>query len=212
MYKKILLILALISFTVNAQDTIRGKMKPVKNYSYIILNQLNTVNKKYVANATITNGEFKMAIPKGTKPGMYRLEYDVNNNLFVDFIYNNESIDFEFDPNYPDNLVKFNESEENKIFQSYIDGISVIQNKLDSVQVKYFQIEDKEELKKLTKFYENKLVELKKVQIEFTEKSKNKLAHHFINANKRHYSDTLIKNTDVFLKNLKSHYYDNIDL
>ncbi|MCF6349725.1 MAG: TlpA family protein disulfide reductase [Flavobacteriaceae bacterium] len=211
MYKKILLIIVLVSFTANAQDTIRGKMKPTKNYSYIILNQLNTINKKYITNTVITNGEFKLVIPKDAKPGMYRLEYDVNKNLFIDFLYNNENIDFEFHPDYPNDLVKFNTSNENKLYQTYIDEVSVIQNKLDSVQVKYFQTKDIDEEKILHKIYIDELIKINTTQNIFSKKSKGMLVYNFINANKRHYNEDLIKDTDAYLENLKFHYFDNID-
>ena len=211
MYKKTLFILALISFTVNAQDTIRGVMKPAKNYSYIILNQLNTVNKKYIANAEVKDGKFKIAVPKGTKSGMYRLEYDVNKNLFIDFLYNNEDIDFEFHPEYPNDIVKFNKSDENKLFQNYIDEVSGVQNKLDSVQVKYFQTKDKKEEKRLSSLYEKELKVLKTKYTLFHKKSKGKMASHFIKASNRHYNTKLIKDTNEYLDNLKLHYFDNID-
>ncbi len=211
MFKKILLLLIFISTSIVAQDTIRGTMKPAKNYSYIILNQLNSVNKKYLNNAVITNGEFKIAIPKGTKPGMLRLEYDVNKNLFIDFIYNNEDIEFEFHPEYPSNLVSFKTSEENKLYQNYIDDVSVIQNKLDSVQVVYFQTKDANEEELLSKIYAKELINLKSTEDLFNKKSDGKLANHFIKANKRFYENNLIKDTEKYLNTLKSHYYDNID-
>lgn len=211
MLKKILLILVLISFTANAQHSLHGKMKPVKDYSYIILNQLSSVNKKYIANAVVTNGEFKIEIPKGSAPGVYRLEYDVNKNLFIDFFYNNEEIDFEFHPDYPSTLVTFSKSNENKLYQEYLDEISVVNNKLDSVQVKYFQTKNLKENKVLTKIYTKELVNLKKIQEKFKKKSEGKLVKHYIKANKRHYKEELIKDTDEYLKNLKTHYYDNID-
>lgn len=211
MYKKILLLIVLFSFTVNAQDTIRGKMNPAKNYSYIILNQLNSVNKKYMNNAVIKNGEFKMAVPKGSAPGMYRLEYDVNNNLFIDFIYNKEDVELEFNPERPEEEVKFTKSVENKLYQGYIDEIAPIQNKLDAAQVSYFQEINANQVATYKKVYAEQLTLLRKKQAEFISKSKGKLAHAFIKANTRYYNENLIKDTDVYLKDLKKHYYDNID-
>jgi thiol-disulfide isomerase/thioredoxin len=211
MYKKILLIFLSFSFVLNAQDTIRGKMNPVKNYNYIILNQLNNVNKKYITNADIKDGAFTLVMPKDSKSGMYRLEYDINNNLFIDILYNNEEIQFEFHPEYPNNLIKFSKSDENKLFQEFIDGVSVIQNKLDSVQVQFFQTKEVKKEKELEKIYNVALAKLKKTEKTFAKKSLGTLASHFIKANKRFYDDKLIKDTNEYLENLKSHYYDNID-
>lgn len=212
MFKKILLIVILIAFTSTfAQDTIHGKMIPAKKYSWIILYKLNGVNQKYVANSTVTNGEFTIEIPKGSTPGMYRVLYDNNNNKFIDVIYNNESIDFEFHPNYPAELVKFEKSDENKLYQEYIEKISSVQNNLDSIQVVYFKTKDTKEEKKLTKIYTENLKNAITLQSSFEEKTNDKLASHYVKASKRYYSNTLIKDTNEYLEKIKAHFFDYVD-
>lgn len=211
MLRKILLLLILISISTNAQDTIRGKMTPSKNYTWGILYQLNGVSQKYVANTTISEGGFNMVIPKGTESGMYRLLYDNDNNKFIDIIYNNENIDLEFHPDYPAELVEYNKSDENIMFQDYIENISAIQNQLDSVQVNYFQTESTKKEKQLNNYYKKQLKTLKEAQDSYEKKSTGKIAHAFIKANKRFYHEKLIKDSQTYLKVVKSHYFDAVD-
>ncbi len=210
MLKKILLILVIFPFTtVFSQDTIRVKMTPVQKYTWSILYSLNGVNQKYIANATIENGAFSFIVPKDSKPGMYRILYDNNNNKFIDILYNKENITLDFHPDHPVELVKFSESEENKLYQNYIDQASTIHNRLDSLQVVYFQSD--ENIGKLKKAYQKNLGLLDKMQTSFNEKSKGKIAQNFIKANKRFYNKTLLKDTNIYLETLKKHYFDNVD-
>lgn len=213
MLKKILLLGLILSFTnLFAQHTLTGQMNPAEEqYTWAILYKLEGVSQKYVNNTTIENGKFSLEIPKGTPSGMFRLLYDNENNKYLDFIFNNEDITVEFHPDYPAQLVKFDKSDENILFQNYIDKISDIQNKLDSIQVVYFQIDDKPHEKNLHKLYSENLVKLKKSQNIFETDSQSKLANNFIVANKRFYSDKLIKDTDIYLSTIKKHYFDNVN-
>jgi thiol-disulfide isomerase/thioredoxin len=200
-----------MSFAANAQDTIRAKMLPAKTYNWMILYQLKGVDQKYLANATSENGEFTLVVPKGSEPGMYRLFYDNTNNKFIDILYNNESIDVEFNPDYPEVIVKFNTSEENKLFQNYIDEVSTLENSLDSIQTIYFQPFDPKQKNIITEFYKKELDTYSKTQQRFEKKSNGKLVHHFIKASHRYFSDTLMKDVNLYMKQVKSHYYDYID-
>lgn len=211
MFKKILLLILIINFSVKAQDTIRVKLNPISNYNRVMVSQLTSVNKKYVTYADVKDGEFAMVIPKDAPSGMYRLDYDYNNNLYIDFLYNNEAIDFEFNPKNPSGFVKFNKSDENKLFQAFIDDISVVQNKLDATQVKYFQTKDANEEKKLEEIYISELKILKETQLTYHKNSEGKLAQHFIDASNRYYNETLIKDTNIYLTDLKTHYFDYVD-
>ena len=213
MLKKTLIFVLLIAFTsAFTQNSLNGKMKPAKaEYSWVILYQLDGVNQKYIANGTIKDGEFSLEIPKETKPGMYRLLYDNKNNKFIDFIYNNEDITMMFHPDYPMNLVKYDKSEENKVFQKYNDQVSKLYNKLDSIQVVYFQTKNAKHELKLNKLYSKELKSLKEIQNLYNKNSKGKIANHFIVANSRFYSDKLIKNTSDYLNTIKKHYFDYVD-
>ena len=145
MFKKLLLLGLFLSFTnLFSQHILTGQMKPAnKEYTWGVLYKLNGVNQKYINNLTIENGKFSIEIPKNSPVGMYRLLYDNKNNKYLDFIYNNEDVTVEFHPDYPSQLVKYEKSQENIIYQKFIDKTSILQNKLDSIQVVYFQTKDK---------------------------------------------------------------------
>jgi thiol-disulfide isomerase/thioredoxin len=218
MLKKVFLLGLIISFTsLFSQHTIKGKLTPVGKNSWVILYKLEGVNQKYVDNANFDNkkftkeGEFTVTIPKGYPTGMYRLLYDNTNNKFIDFIYNNEDVVVEFHPDYPAQLVKYKKSKENKTYQSYIEKVSALQNKLDSLQVVYFQTNDKKEEVKLSKIYSDDLKELNTVQTTFEKQTKDQLANHFIKASNRFFSKNLIKDTNEYLNTIKSHYFDYVD-
>ena len=213
MLKKVFLLgLILMMSNVFAQHKVIGTMKPAKaEYTWLILYKLNGVNQKYIANGTIKEGKFTIEIPKGSPTGMYRLLYDNTNNKFLDFIYNKEDVTVEFHPDYPSQLVKYDKSDENIAFQNYIDKVSVLQNRLDSLQVEYFKTKDVSHEQKLNKLYTSDLKVLKTEQASFETKTKDKLANHFIVANKRFYSDYLIKDTNKYLQTIKSHYFDYVN-
>jgi thiol-disulfide isomerase/thioredoxin len=213
MIKKVFfgLLLFLIGFSLKAQDTIKGQMKPVKDHSWVILYQLKGVHQQYIANATIDNGKFELVIPKGKESGMYRILYDNKKNLYLDFIYNHENINVLFHPDYPSVLAKYKTSVENKLYQKYLDSISDKFNALDSVQVEYFKIKDTNLEATLNEFYHKKLDEVKTTQKTFETNSKGKLALHFIKANNRYYAKNLIKGTNQYMDTLRTHYFDYID-
>jgi len=213
MIKKVIfgLLIVLCHFPLQAQDTIKGQMKPVKDFSWVILYQLKGVHQQYIANATVDNGKFELIIPKGKEAGMYRILYDNKKNLFLDFIYNHENVDVVFHPDYPSVLSEYKNSDENKMYQTYLDSISDKFNALDSVQVDYFKTNDTKLEETLKDFYHKKLQEAKQTQHQFESTTKDKLAYHFIKANNRYYANNLIKNTNHYMDTLRAHYFDYID-
>ena len=212
MTKKLILFILLLSFiTSNAQDTIRAVMAPVQKYSWSILYKINGINQKYITDATIQDGAFAMVIPKGSEAGMYRILYDNDQNKYIDFIYNHEPIELTFHPEHPAELVKYSVSSENKLFQEYLDAIIPIQNKLDTIQTVFFKTKNPKENNQYCKSYKKYSRELNKIQRHFETKATPKLAVHFIKANRRFYPPKLIKDINVYLKTLQSHYFDYID-
>lgn len=211
MLKKLLLFVLFIPLIGFSQDTIKGHMRPAKDFSYVILYKLHGANQKYVTNTTIKDGDFTLVIPKGSETGMYRISYDNIKNLYIEVLYNHENIEMEFNPEHPNNLVKYKTSQENILFQSYINSIYPYHNALDSIQTRYFQTKDIKEETKLKKLYQENLVKAKAVQDAFETSSKGKLANTFIKSSKRYYSKELIKDTSTYLASLKEHYFDYLD-
>ncbi|MEE9350199.1 MAG: TlpA disulfide reductase family protein [Flavobacteriaceae bacterium] len=210
--KKVLLLL-LISFsaTIFAQHTVIGTLKPAKDYTWCILYKLNGLNQEFVANADIKNGQFSLSIPSDFSKGMYRILYDNENNKFIDFIYNNENVTFEFHPDHPNELVTYSKSKENILMEKYNDIITPLQIELENTQVAYFKSTSKKLDQELEKKYKKNLKILNKTQCKFEQDAKGLFAHHFIVANNRFYSEKMVKDIPQYLSQLKAHYFDYID-
>ncbi len=212
MFKKIIVFGFLIVFvSLFAQKTVNGKMNPAKKYTWFILYKLDGVSQKFVTNGAVNNGVFTLTMPKDATVGMYRILYDNANNKFIDFIYNNEDVDVEFHPEYPTSLIKFSKSKENMVYNDYLNEVGVIHNKLDSIQVVYFKSKDNKQDKFLSKIYSKELENLTKTQTLFESSSTSLMANNFVVANKRFYSNNLIKSPTDYLATIKDHYFDNLD-
>lgn len=210
MLKKICFLLLFTSI-LSAQHSVNGKMEPASNYSWIVLYQLQGAKQNYIANAKVIDGEFSLTIPKNTEKGIYRLIYDLKNRLFVDFIYDNENIRFTFNPKYPDQFIKFTESENNKLYHAYLEAISLPQQKLDSLQVRYFNSSDKTEQENIVNSYYKFYSSLIAHQSNFEQLSNNKFVSHFIKASSRFNTSKPINTPSDYLVSIKTHFFHNID-
>jgi len=211
MFKKLLFAIILISFTAQSQTYVKGTLDSEQNYTWVVLYQLKGAKLLYIKNATITNGEFSINFPENASAGMYRLLYNQQNQGFVDFIYNNENVQLKFDPENPFESVEFITSEENKLFTSYLFESANWQQELDAYQISYFNMEGEEEIALLQSEYSNLVTKFNTFQTEFEKKSEGKLALHFIKANHKYYSPTLIKTPQNYLNSEKKHFFDFIN-
>lgn len=208
MIKKLLFALFLVSFSVNAQDSIRVKLEPNNGYKWLMLYKINGAQQQYISNASLENDEFILPVSEDKAPGMYRMFYDMDNGGYFDFLYNKEPISVTFNPALPEQTAIFHESEENKIFQSYLNSIVEKQVKLDSVQMAYFDADDKASLKKM---YVERLKSLNAIQEYFEKESEGKMANVFIKATKKYNSAEIKETPGDFLKELEDHFFDHID-
>ncbi|VAW24546.1 hypothetical protein MNBD_BACTEROID04-2011, partial [hydrothermal vent metagenome] len=119
MLKKLLFAVVLFSYTIQSQTYVKGTLDPAQNYSWVVLYQLKGAKQLYIKNETISNGKFSIEFPQNAPKGMYRLLYSQQDNGFIDFIYNNKSVELKFNPKNPLNTLTFLTSEENKIYQNY---------------------------------------------------------------------------------------------
>ena len=140
MIKKFIFLGLLWSFSVQAQDTIQVKMDSQKVYDKVLLYSVVGSNQKYVGYASLENELFKIAVPENSETGMYRLHFDANNSYF-DLLYNHESVSVTFDPSDPEATAVFQESEENQLYQSYLNQINNQQFKVDSIQYANFTLD-----------------------------------------------------------------------
>ncbi|MFK5878214.1 MAG: thioredoxin family protein [Flavobacteriaceae bacterium] len=207
MLKKLIIILFIASLSVNAQDTIRIKINPIGKFKKVMIYSVVGANQKYVANASLIDGGFKIVIPSESAPGIYRLYFDVNNGYF-DFIYNHESVSFTFEANAPETSAVFDISEENKVYQAYLNSIQTQQYKVDSIQYAYFNPDQKPIL---IGQYATELNNLYELQESFEKAAEGKMAFDFITSNEKYYHPEIVTSPQKYLEITKTHFFDYID-
>ncbi len=211
MLKKLLFVIALISFTVQGQTYVKGTLSPVQNYSWMVLYQLKGAKQLYIKNVTIENGEFSIDFPENASKGMYRLMYKQQNGGFIDFIYNNENVTLKFNPENPMETVEFLSSEENTIYHNYLLELVSKQQQLDSLQLAYFSLEDKAGKNITSNLYKNSCINFNNFQTEYEQKTNDKLTNHFIKSNNKYYSPSIIELPQEYLNSIKQHFFDFIN-
>jgi len=212
MRKQLFLLLFMCAYAIQAQYSINGTIDPDHDYSWILLYKLENGEQFYVANADVVDGEFNFEIDEKEPSGIYRAYYQIENQLYVEFIYNKEDVEFSFDPNNPDISISFSVSEENNMYHSYYEVIKDKQQSLDSIQVLYFESEDKKTDEALEKTYKKYLDKLKSEQNRFEKNSEGLLANHFIRASSQYNASSPHKQPDDYLEAIKEHFFDAMDL
>lgn len=184
-----------------AQHAIQGEFTPKELYDIAILYEIKPQYLNYKTHAKFDdNGQFTISLDSTFAPSMYKLLYGLpqeKNNF--DLIYNGkEDIELKFNA---DKGVQFIQSEENLILSTYtermtkiVHDIELAYNKpnIDSLEV--LQIFDRQRLQ----------------QIQFENQSEGLIAADFIQASKR-YIPKNFEPLKVYTKNVKSHYFDNVD-
>ncbi len=193
--------------TANAQDTINVKLEPNSGYTWMMLYKIKGAKQEYISNTTSETNEFKLEVPEGKEAGMYRLMYDMENGGYFDFLYDNKPISITFNPNLPEETAQFDESDNNKLFQSYLNSILEKQTKLDSVQMVYFGSKDE----KLNKLYTERLESLNAIQEHFEKESEGNLSNDFIKVTRKYNSPTLLATPNDYLEVIEGHFFDYID-
>lgn len=210
MVKKIALAcLIIVSVTMHAQDSLKVKIVPNNGYKWMMLYKLTGAKQQYVANTTVKDDEFNFEIPENSAPGMYRLFYDNENNGYFDIIYNKEPITVAFNPSSPEVSAEFALSEENKLYQSYLNSIGAQQSKLDSLQIANINAETP--IKGIEKKYQKRLKQVTELQDYFEKEAAGKLVEEFIKTNRKYNSPQLVVSVDEYLNNLESHFFDYVD-
>lgn len=212
MRKYLFLLVFMCAYALQAQYSINGTIDPDHDYSWILLYKLENGEQSYVANADVVDGEFNFEINEKEPSGIYRAYYQIENHLYVEFIYNKEDVKFSFDPNNPDTSISFSESEENNMYHDYYESIKDKQQSLDSIQVLYFKSADKKTDEALEKTYKKYLTELKSEQNRFEKNSEGLLANHFIRASSQYNANSPHKEPGAYLEVIKEHFFDAMDL
>jgi hypothetical protein len=211
MIKRLLLLLVLLPSYLLAQHTIKGLLSSSDDFTWILLYKIKDGKQIYLDNAEVNNGAFEFSIPESEHPGVYKIFYQLENQLYVEFIFNKENVEFTFDPYDPLNTINFLESDENILNQRYYNTIINNQTELDSLQVAYFNSSDSKEKKRVRKQYKEKLKEVNSNQLHFENISKGKLVNNIIKASKQYNPKNPIRTPDNYLIDVKKHFFDAID-
>ena len=211
MIKQLLFLLVLIPAILQAKYTIKGTLTPSDNFTWILLYKIKDGKQIYLDNTEVNNGAFEFILPESETPGIYKLFYQLENQLYIEFIFNKENIELTFDPNDPLYTTVFLESDENIINQKYYYAITKKQRELDSIQVEYFNSIDNKMLKGIRKTYKEKYAEVTSIQMDFEGLSKNRLANTFIKASKQYNAKTPIDTPENYLREVKKYFFNAID-
>ena len=107
-------------------QSVKGNFSPAEDFTYAFLYQATPEGANYINRGKLDNmGNFEIPSDSAMTPGIYKIVYAIppeENNF--DFIYNGkETIAFNFSN---DNGVDFTESEENKLWTSYLKSMEMV--------------------------------------------------------------------------------------
>lgn len=212
MLKKLFLVVFLISFTAQSQNVITGEMNPLNDgFAWVAMYRLKGSKQVFIKNVTIENGAFAIEMPANSPKGMYRIRYKMDNVSFINIIYTNENISFNFDPNNPAETLTFSTSEENKIYNSYQKQATDLKQELSAIQMAFFKQTSEKDQSITQNLYSNTLKEFHQNQQQYEKISTGKLANHFIKASNKYFEPILFKSPQEFLNSEKKHFFDFID-
>lgn len=198
---KIITLLTLLPNILLAQHTIKGVFSPASDYKVLLLYKVTPTVSDYITNAEIqSDGSFQFQLDATSATGIYRIVYAVPQEDFnFDVIYNGkEDVELAFNT---ETGISFNASVENKLLASYTNSMSAITESINT----YFRANKKDTLT-INAIYRIQ----REAQTRFEKQAENTIASHFIKANKPYIPNTY-EDVKIYAKNLKTHYFDNID-
>jgi len=200
--KKIVYILFILPFLIQAQHTISGTLSPAEEFTYVFLYKATPTGANYIDRGKLDDaGNFSITLNESVTPGIYKIVYAVppeENNF--DIIYDGkESISFNFNK---DTGVEFTASIENKLWNSYLNSIAMVNQTISNYYAK--DGENKNDFDAVFKT-------LKDTQQSYEDAAKDKLVSTFITAN-RPYIPSEYEDVSEYSKKLKTNYLSNIDL
>lgn len=198
--KKIFPLLLLMPFFCMAQS-VKGNFSPAEDFSYAFLYKATPEGANYVNRGKLDSlGNFEIQLDSVVTAGIYKIVYAIppeENNF--DFIYDGkESIAFNF--SY-DKGVEFKESEENKLWNSYLKSMDMVSQTISNYYNK--DGKNKDGFKSIFKV-------LKDTQKAYEESAEGKLVSSFIIAN-RPYIPNEYEDIGTYSQNLKKHFLSQID-
>ncbi|ARV07128.1 hypothetical protein BTO04_10710 [Polaribacter sp. SA4-10] len=217
--KNLLAFLLLFSSFSYAQYSVNGTMTPALESDWVILYKIEGARQVFVQNTKIKTdsvtvngkkraiGSFNFTLPANAKVGSYRATYRLKEAGFVDFFFNKENIHFAFNSDYPDQSVVFSESNENILYQQYLEDISIKQQKLDSIQIAVLRNANLE----LTQKYTKSLMDLNTLQKQYLAASKDFYIHPFIKATIKNNPPEMYTSAEKYMSNITDTFFDTMD-
>ncbi|APY08267.1 hypothetical protein BWZ20_08125 [Winogradskyella sp. J14-2] len=193
----ILLILPLLAFA----QSVKGTFSPSEDFTHAFLYEATPEGANYISHGELNDeGQFEIKIDSSAAPGIYKIVYAIppeENNF--DFIYDGkETVAFNFSQ---ENGVEFTESEENKLWASYLKSMDMVNQTIANYYEK--DGKDKEGFKSVFNV-------LKETQTNYENSSQGKLVSAFIMAN-RPYIPAEYEDFNTYSKNVKNNYFSQID-
>lgn len=150
--KRIILFTFLAVQMVQAQNhTLTGVfIDSLHKIQNVALYKLENGETKYLKYVSVKKDTFQIAMDS-LPTGHYRAFYKNVKTGHVNFIYNKEDVLFTVHSKIGQESVSFLESRENQLIDSYNYNIEQLQYKLDSVQMAYFENQDRKTVKKYKK-------------------------------------------------------------
>ncbi|MBV7268993.1 TlpA family protein disulfide reductase [Winogradskyella luteola] len=198
--KKLILSLFLVPCFAFSQS-VKGNFSPAEDFSYAFLYKATPEGANYVNRGKLDSlGNFEIPLDSTVTPGIYKIVYAVppeENNF--DFIYDGkETVAFNF--SY-DKGVEFTESEENKLWNSYLHSMDMVNKTISNYYSKANTDEDG---------FASIFKVVKDTQLAYEESSKDKLVSAFITAN-RPYIPPQYEDVSAYSNHLKQHFLSQID-
>lgn len=217
--KKYLILVFLVSFSLQAQYKISGELNPSGDYTWAILYKIEGARQVFVKSSTLKKetknknnkkikvSNFEFTLPADAKAGAYRVAYKTEDNGFADFLFNKEDVSFSFNPNNAEETIRFSKSKENKLYQKYKDMVATEQYKTDSLQILYL----KKQQANTAKLYTSQLKKIASLQKQYLLKSKGLMVNDFIKATNRYNSPKIASTSQSYLTSVLDHFFDTID-
>lgn len=199
--KKIVLLFLLLPLLSVAQNKIEGTFSPAENYRFAFLYKSTPEGAIYVDRAKLDSlGGFSLALDASVEAGIYKVVYNVppeENNF--DLIYNaQENVGFTFSK---EEGVVFTESKENKLWDSYLKSLDMVNQAISNYYTK----------NKTDEAGFNSIIKtLKDTQVSYEELAKGTMIETFIKANKPYIPDGY-EDLSTYSKHLKANFFKHID-
>ena len=198
--KRLILTFIVLPFLSYSQS-VSGTFSPSEDFTYAFLYKATPEGADYVNRGKLDSlGHFEIPLNETVTPGIYKIVYAIppeENNF--DFIYDGkESVDFNF--SYK-NGVEFKSSDENKLWNSYLKSMDMVNITISNYYSK--DVKDEEGFQAIFKT-------LSDTQKGYEELANDKLVSAFILANKP-YIPLEYEDITTYSNKLKNHYLNQID-